>query len=233
VCSSLSPNPSAFHFFVVRSCSGFVVGTSSQEVESFFRFTFLVQLFFLFAPNPFCCRVHQLGFLFAPPGSSTPVRSSSPRSPALGSLFPRVGAPSASLICISRLIFSHPSPIVFPARFALARRRLCLLSSARLSFSSAQNPFPILSLPIFLFGLVSRCVGQEHVRSGLDFTLDFRFRSSCSVFNPRSGVSSCPRAGPVSSWIFRAKAVVLARCCFHQCIKSSTLDLVFPLLPLS
>jgi hypothetical protein len=65
---------------------------------------------------------------------------------------------------------------------------------------------------------VSRCVGQDHVRSGLDFTLNFRFRSSCSVFGPCSGVGSCSRAGPLSSWILRAKAVVPARCCFHQCI---------------
>jgi hypothetical protein len=86
---------------------------------------------------------------------------------------------------------------------------------------------------IFLFGLVSRCVGQEHVRSGLDFTLGFRFRSSCSIFGPRSGASSCSRAGLVSSRIFHAKAVVPARCCFHQCIKSSTPNLVFPMLPLS
>jgi hypothetical protein len=86
---------------------------------------------------------------------------------------------------------------------------------------------------IFLFGLVSRCVGQEHVRSGLDFTLSFQFKSSCSVFSLRSGVSSCSRAGPVSFWIFCAKAVVLARCCFHQCIKFSTLDLIFLLLSLS
>jgi hypothetical protein len=71
------------------------------------------------------------------------------------------------------------------------------------------------------------------VRLGLDFTLDFRFRSSCSVFGPCSGASSCSRAGPVSSWIFRAKAVVPAHCCFDQCIKSSTPGLVFPLLPLS
>jgi hypothetical protein len=70
------------------------------------------------------------------------------------------------------------------------------------------------------------------VLSGLDFTLDFRFRSNCSVFGPRSGASSCSRASSVSSWIFRAKAVVLVRCCFHQCIKSSTLDLIFLLLPL-
>jgi hypothetical protein len=74
---------------------------------------------------------------------------------------------------------------------------------------------------------VSRCIGQEHVRSGLDFTFDFRFRSNCSVFGPRSGVSSCSRAGPVSCWIFYAKAVVPAHCCFHQCIMSSTPDLIF------
>jgi hypothetical protein len=80
---------------------------------------------------------------------------------------------------------------------------------------------------------VSRCVSHEHERSVLDFTLGFWFRSSCSVFGPRSGASSCSRAGPVSSWIFRAKAVVPARCCFQQCIKSSTLDLIFLLLPLS
>jgi hypothetical protein len=42
-------------------------------------------------------------------------------------------------------VASHPSLIVFPARFAPARRHLCLLSSARLWFSSARNPFPILS----------------------------------------------------------------------------------------
>jgi hypothetical protein len=88
-------------------------------------------------------------------------------------------------------------------------------------------------LPIFLFALVSRCVGQEHDPSGLDFTIGFQFRSSCSIFAPRSGASSCSRAGPISSWIFRAKAVVPAHCCSHQCIKSSTLDLIFPLLPLS
>jgi hypothetical protein len=86
---------------------------------------------------------------------------------------------------------------------------------------------------IFLFGLVSRCVGQEHVRSGFNFMLSFWFRSNCSVFRPRSAMSSCSRAGHVSSWIFCAEAVVPARCCFHQCIKSSTLDLVFSLLPLS
>jgi hypothetical protein len=71
------------------------------------------------------------------------------------------------------------------------------------------------------------------VRSCLDFTLGFRFRSSCSVFGPRSGVSSCSRAGPVSSWIFCVKDIVPARFCFHQCIKSSTPDLIFLLLPLS
>jgi hypothetical protein len=82
-------------------------------------------------------------------------------------------------------------------------------------------------LPIFLFALVSSCIVQEHVRSGLDFTIGFWFRSSCSIFAPRSGVSSCSRADPVSSWIFRAKVVVPARCYFHQCIKSSTPDLIF------
>jgi hypothetical protein len=80
---------------------------------------------------------------------------------------------------------------------------------------------------------VSRCVSQEHVRLGLDFMLSFWFRSSYSIFDPRLGVSSCSRAGPVSSWIFRAKAVVPAHCCFHQCIKSSTPNPIFPLLPLS
>jgi hypothetical protein len=45
-------------------------------------------------------------------------------------------------VCSSVSIASHPSPIVFPARFAPARRCLCLLSSARLWFSSVQNPFP-------------------------------------------------------------------------------------------
>jgi hypothetical protein len=74
---------------------------------------------------------------------------------------------------------------------------------------------------------VSRCVGQEHLRSGLDFTIGFRFRSSFSIFGLHSDVSSCSRVGPVSSWIFSAKVVVPARCCFHQCIKSSTPDLVF------
>jgi hypothetical protein len=39
-----------------------------------------VQLFFLFALNPFCCRVHQLGFLFTQPECSAQVCSSSPRS---------------------------------------------------------------------------------------------------------------------------------------------------------
>jgi hypothetical protein len=80
---------------------------------------------------------------------------------------------------------------------------------------------------------VSRCISQEHVRSGLDFVLDFRFRSSCSVFGPRSGMSFCSRAGLISSWIFCAKAVVLVHCCFHQCIKASTPDVIFPLLLLS
>jgi hypothetical protein len=42
-------------------------------------------------------------------------------------------------------VANRPSPIVFPVQFALARRCLCLLSSARLWFSSARNPFPILS----------------------------------------------------------------------------------------
>jgi hypothetical protein len=87
--------------------------------------------------------------------------------------------------------------------------------------------FDLHLVPIFLFGLVSRCIGQEHVHLGLDFTLDFRFRSSCSVFGPRSGASSCSRASPISSWIFHAKVVVPSRCCFHQCIKSSTPDLIF------
>jgi hypothetical protein len=92
-------------------------------------------------------------------------------------------------------VASRPSLIVFPPRFALARRHLCLLSSARLWFSSARNPLTILSQPIFLYGLVSQCVGQEHVRSGLELTIGFRFRSSCYVFAPCSGMSSCTRAG--------------------------------------
>jgi hypothetical protein len=92
-------------------------------------------------------------------------------------------------------VASRPSPIVFSARFAPARRRLCLLPSSRLWFSSAHNPFPILSQPIFLFGLVSRCIGQEHVLSGLDFTIGFWFRSNCSVFAPHSGMSFCSRVG--------------------------------------
>jgi hypothetical protein len=95
----------------------------------------------------------------------------------------------------SVLVASRPSLIVFSAQFALARRHLCLLSSSRLWFSSARNPFPILSQPIFLFGLVSRCVGQEHVLSGLDFTIGFRFRSSCSIFVLHLGTSSCSRVG--------------------------------------
>jgi hypothetical protein len=75
--------------------------------------------------------------------------------------------------------------------------------------------------------LLIMCAGRSH------FTIGFWFRSSCSIFAPRSSVSSCSRADPVSSWIFRAKAVVPARCYFHQCIKSSTPDLIFSLLPLS
>jgi hypothetical protein len=50
-------------------------------------------------------------------------------------------------------VANRPSPIVFPVRFALARRCLGLLLSARLWFSSARNPFPILSDPAVLSSL--------------------------------------------------------------------------------
>jgi hypothetical protein len=118
-----------------------VVGTGSQEAESFFRFTFLVQLFFLFAPIPFCCRVHQLGFLFTPPECYAPVRSSSPRSPALGT-------------CSREQVHRALRRSVFPVRFSViiliqseqAPAGFC--SFLRLGSQSAQSdcfPSPIHS----------------------------------------------------------------------------------------
>jgi hypothetical protein len=142
--------------------------------------------------------------------------------------------------CFSRILFDSTSIQVSLALGQCTSALLCppliplklsVLIHSQVPLSSVGGQVSLL--PIFLFALVSRCVGQEHVHSGLDFTLSFRFRSSCSVFAPHSGVSSCSKAGPVSSWIFRAKSVVPARCCFHQCIKSSTPDLIFSLLPLS
>jgi hypothetical protein len=69
---------------------------------------------------------------------------------------------------------------------------LLLPNLVRLDFDPSLSRFESMReqaslLLIFLFALVSRCVGQEHVRSGLDFTLGFRFRSCCS--SPSLGCS--------------------------------------------
>jgi hypothetical protein len=145
-----------------------VVGTGSQEAESFFLFTFLVQLFFLVCSESFLLS-----------SASARIFVYAARVICVGAFFitkvSRFGIPVPTSKCVGRftdlyfpfdfqssyssnqskhlvdsirsfvLVASHPCSIVFPARFAPARRHLCLLSSARIWFSSARNPFPILS----------------------------------------------------------------------------------------
>jgi hypothetical protein len=99
------------------------------------------------------------------------------------------------------LLLIYSPPVRFRVCFLLRAeaigwaRAFCPKSQCRSPVFLRLYRFDLHLVLIFLFGLVSQCVRQEHVCSGLDFTLGFRFRSSCSVFAPRSGVSSCSRAG--------------------------------------
>jgi hypothetical protein len=116
------------------------------------------------------------------------------------------------LIHFSVAMSAQWSPVLFSI-LALGHGLLCPFL-----FDLILPLMPEIWVPIFLFSLVSQCVGQEHVCSGLDFTLSFRFRSNSSIFGPRSGASSSYRVGPVLSLDFPCQSCWFpTRCSAHPC----------------
>jgi hypothetical protein len=168
VCSSLSSNPSAFHFLCRSILLWFCGRHWFSRARVFLPIHFLSATIFLVCSESFLLWSASAGIfvyaarvLCAGPFFITKVSCSRIHVPTSRSAesfvdlyFPFDYRLSYSYNRSKHLVDSvrssvsvdnRPSLIIFPAQFAPARRRLCLLSSARLWFSSAQNPFPILS----------------------------------------------------------------------------------------